>query len=124
MMSELFELSTSIAAGLTLDLGPRAKWDIAMGLELHGDCIFCIAKHCQNCGCTIKNVALEIDSKPVILSYYSFGFGRLMYPSVPLPHCINPTQGTTFHRNEYVALKFLKLPVMSVKRYFCDAEYS
>src|ERR1700733_2056543 len=48
--------------------------------------------------------------------------GRVIYPSVPLPNCITPTHGTTFHRNAYVALKSLKLPVMSVNRYFCDAE--
>ena len=58
----------------------------------------------------------------VLMGIYSVACGSVMYPSLPLPHCINPTHGTTFHRNAYVALKFLKLPVMSVNRYFWDAE--
>ena len=67
----------------------------------------------------------EIEREECVTDYggvSAVDCGRVIYSSVPFPNCINPTHGTIFHRNAYVALKFLKLPVMSEIRYFCDAE--
>jgi hypothetical protein len=69
---------------------------------------------------------MDYHHAPMDASLLCYGFvsvfGKVMYPALLCPHCMIPTQGTTFHLNIYVALKFRKLPVISVNRYFCEAE--
>ena len=46
---------------------------------------------------------------------------RICTPSL-FPHLINPIHGTIFQCKAYVALTPLKLPVISLNRYFCDSD--
>jgi len=61
-------------------------------------------------------ITLAYSLSTISLKYYDSPSlcGKVMYPSLLFPHCIIPTQGTTFHLNVYVAFTPRKFPVISL----------